>query len=346
MIPTAYKEALTYEQQILAIGNYLEKVVYPAINNNAEALEEVQNLFIELKNYVDNYFDNLDVQNEINNKLDEMVESGELAEIINQEVFDDLNDAINANTENINNLRNDSITYPFYDIKKNGGNDDGTTPNDTIFTNAKNIGYRKFYFPQNSNNNANYYFTETPDLNDCEIITDDGVILNFPNPSGINSTHNAKFKNNVKMYSRQQSRSFNIAKNESDFYNQFSLPNYTMKNTEINGLNYSSVKMFSYSYNSGLFQEVNKNDYLQKIAYDIRYKNNCEYSLLCVPFDKTKNDCIEIVTTPHTHIAYGCVNSNNLHRSLFTISRFSDRRIFPSKWNFTPTNIPHIFYCI
>ena len=84
MIPTAYKEALTYEQQILAIGNYLEKVVYPAINNNAEALEELQGLFIELKAYVDDYFDNLDVQEEINNKLDDMAEQGQLAPLIAQ----------------------------------------------------------------------------------------------------------------------------------------------------------------------------------------------------------------------------------------------------------------------
>ena len=84
MIPTSYKNALTYEQQILAIGNYLEKVVYPAINTNSEALAELQNLFIELKDYVNNYFDNLDVQEEINNKLDEMAEGGELADIIAQ----------------------------------------------------------------------------------------------------------------------------------------------------------------------------------------------------------------------------------------------------------------------
>ena len=82
MIPTAYKNALTYEGQILAIGNYLEKVVYPAINNNAEALAELQTLFVELKDYVDNYFDNLDIQTEVDNKLDEMAEGGELAPLI------------------------------------------------------------------------------------------------------------------------------------------------------------------------------------------------------------------------------------------------------------------------
>lgn len=82
MLPTSYKASLTYEEQILAIGNYLETLVYPAINNNAEALTELQGLFIALQDYVNNYFDNLDVQEEINNKLDDMAESGELEDII------------------------------------------------------------------------------------------------------------------------------------------------------------------------------------------------------------------------------------------------------------------------
>ena len=76
MLPTSYKESLTYEEQILAIGHYLETTVYPAINNNAEALTELQGLFVALEDYVNNYFDNLDVQEEINNKLDDMAESG------------------------------------------------------------------------------------------------------------------------------------------------------------------------------------------------------------------------------------------------------------------------------
>lgn len=41
-----------------------------------------------------NYLNNLDVQDEINNKLDEMAESGELAEIINEHIFEELNNEI------------------------------------------------------------------------------------------------------------------------------------------------------------------------------------------------------------------------------------------------------------
>jgi beta-lactamase superfamily II metal-dependent hydrolase len=45
---------------------------------------EYINKFTELKDFVDTYFDNLDVQEEINNKLDAMAESGELADIITE----------------------------------------------------------------------------------------------------------------------------------------------------------------------------------------------------------------------------------------------------------------------
>lgn len=51
-------------------------------NEQYAKIEEYIAKFVELKDYVDNYFDNLDVQEEINNKLDEMAEDGTLANII------------------------------------------------------------------------------------------------------------------------------------------------------------------------------------------------------------------------------------------------------------------------
>ena len=53
-------------------------------NNLQQSQNEVIDAFNNLENYIDNYFENLDVQEEIDNKLDEMAESGELAEIIAQ----------------------------------------------------------------------------------------------------------------------------------------------------------------------------------------------------------------------------------------------------------------------
>lgn len=82
MLPSSYKESLTYEEQLIWFCDFLENTVIPTLNNNGLAVTELQNLFIELTNYVDNYFTNLDVQEEINNKLDDMVEQGTLQEII------------------------------------------------------------------------------------------------------------------------------------------------------------------------------------------------------------------------------------------------------------------------
>ena len=94
-LPTSYMISLTYEEQLLWLCNYLEKTVIPAVNTNAEAVQELQELYIVLKNYVDNYFENLDVQEEINNKLDEMATDGTLENIINQEIFGELNNKVN-----------------------------------------------------------------------------------------------------------------------------------------------------------------------------------------------------------------------------------------------------------
>lgn len=81
-LPTSYVDSLSYYEMLEWLCHYLQDTVIPAVNTNAEAVTELQNLYVELKNYVDNYFENLDVQEEINNKLDEMVEDGVLLDII------------------------------------------------------------------------------------------------------------------------------------------------------------------------------------------------------------------------------------------------------------------------
>lgn len=87
-------DALTDYELLCKVVEYLNKV----INSQNEVLQDVSDFeenvtenfealrdkFVELKSYVDNYFANLDVQEEINNKLDEMADNGTLADIISQ----------------------------------------------------------------------------------------------------------------------------------------------------------------------------------------------------------------------------------------------------------------------
>lgn len=74
-IPSVYDNTLSYYDELTKLIAYLEGQVVPAVNANTEGLAT-------LKDYVEHYFDNLNVQEEINNKLDEMTENGTLEEII------------------------------------------------------------------------------------------------------------------------------------------------------------------------------------------------------------------------------------------------------------------------
>lgn len=76
-------DAITYYQLLSKIVESLNEIIKNN-NNQNENIKELIRLYEELKNYVDTYFDNLDIQTEVNNKLDEMAESGELVDIIAQ----------------------------------------------------------------------------------------------------------------------------------------------------------------------------------------------------------------------------------------------------------------------
>ena len=134
IIPTSYKDSMSYYESLAWLCKFLEETVIPTVNENGEAVEELQNLYVELNSYVTNYFDNLDVQEEINNKLDDMVEQGTLQEIISEYLnskavfgFDTVADMISAT-----NLINGSYAQ-------------------TIGYNEKNDGNGSFYFIRNKN---------------------------------------------------------------------------------------------------------------------------------------------------------------------------------------------------
>jgi len=84
IIPTSYKDSMSYYETLAWLCKYLQETVLPTVNQNGNAVQELQGLYVELNNYVTHYFDNLDVQEEINNKLDEMVTTGALEELIAQ----------------------------------------------------------------------------------------------------------------------------------------------------------------------------------------------------------------------------------------------------------------------
>ena len=122
-LPSSYLETMSYYEMLLWFTKYLSDTVIPAVNNNAEALEEAQKVIEEMKEYMDNYFDNLNIQNEINNKLDDMAESGQLVEIIGQylETSAILGFDTKADLKDADNLIDGSITKTLGDLTYGDG---------------------------------------------------------------------------------------------------------------------------------------------------------------------------------------------------------------------------------
>lgn len=116
-------DALTEWQLFCKIGKEINKII-DSQNIVGEQAENLTNAFNNLKNYVDDYFKNLDVQDEINNKLNEMAQDGTLQEIIAEYLntksllgFDNVSDMINSE-----NLIEGSYaqTFGFHNINDGG----------------------------------------------------------------------------------------------------------------------------------------------------------------------------------------------------------------------------------
>lgn len=92
-------DSLTTYELICKVVEYLNNTIEQT-NNNTLQVQELTKQFNDLKEYIDNYFANLDVQEEVNNKLNQMVDDGTLAQIINQEIFTDINNTLSEIQEN------------------------------------------------------------------------------------------------------------------------------------------------------------------------------------------------------------------------------------------------------
>lgn len=81
-IPSSYQDSLDYYETLLWLIKFLDETVIPAVTTNGNAVAELQTFYLQLQTYVNDYFKNLDVQEEINNKLDNMAIDGSLTALI------------------------------------------------------------------------------------------------------------------------------------------------------------------------------------------------------------------------------------------------------------------------
>lgn len=187
-------DALTNYELLSKVVEYLNQVIS---NNNEQntLMTGLYNAYVSLQDYVNDYFDNLDVQEEINNKLDEMSKSGELTTLIsnyidpyitaqNQEISsfkNEVNATINQQNNKINALEEGSPLV--------ASSVEGMTDTTRIYVNTSN-GYWYYYDGDSWEQGGVYQATQIQDNSvdleslveninnsiNCEIISTDELI--------------------------------------------------------------------------------------------------------------------------------------------------------------------------
>ena len=141
-VPVSIIKSLSYEEQLIRLVKFLKEQVVPAIDENADAIEELQGAMVELENFVNDYFNNLDVQEEINIKLDEMAEDGTLTNLISsycQPLIDEQNAEINSFKSYVNtslDQMNDKVTRATSATPLVATSTDDMTNTDRIYVNT------------------------------------------------------------------------------------------------------------------------------------------------------------------------------------------------------------------
>ena len=83
VLPLVYDDSLSYYEVLCKVVKTLNEAL-EELQDTQTAVESLRAELERFEEYVEHYFDNLDVQEEINNKLDTMAESGELDEILGE----------------------------------------------------------------------------------------------------------------------------------------------------------------------------------------------------------------------------------------------------------------------
>lgn len=81
VLPLVYDDSLSYYELLNKVVNYLNNVISD-VSNMGDNVTELNDAYVRLQDYVNTYFDNLDVTEEINNKLNEMAADGTLTQLI------------------------------------------------------------------------------------------------------------------------------------------------------------------------------------------------------------------------------------------------------------------------
>ena len=102
VLPLVYDDSLSYYELLCKVVDYLNNTIAD-VNTLGTDVDNLNNAFIKLQEYVNNYFSSLDVQEEINNKLDEMTKDGTFDKLLAKFIVGIINvKAIGAKGDGVN----------------------------------------------------------------------------------------------------------------------------------------------------------------------------------------------------------------------------------------------------
>ena len=169
-IPYVYDDEVSFLE--------LDRKLYKIVHELIIAMQGLSNNYDALENHVDEYFNNLNLTSEVQAIINKMVEDGTIAEIINSELFDNLNQEIST--------INESITG----INKNITELQNSTKNNT--DNITNLEARAILHVALCNENANYFIND----DSLEIKLNDIIYIHF-NPAIVDTSDATLTINNV-----------------------------------------------------------------------------------------------------------------------------------------------------
>lgn len=211
--PKNFREWCNHTMPVLPQVYGDELSYYELLNKVVEKLNEIGITVNELIDYVNNYFDSLDVQKMIDDKLDEMAQDGTLADLINNILFSSLNKKIET----------------VINVKENGCDNTGLTDcSATLNTLIASNSPATFYFPK-----GNYLVNGTILLNkSCKILFESGALISV---------------------SESVDTLFNVCETYNNYSSVFEYPTVILDNININasGNVKTAIKM-GFTYNSSI----------------------------------------------------------------------------------------------
>ena len=99
VLPLVYDDSLSYYELLCKVLDYLNKTMHDVDTLHGDVVN-LHTAYEKLQEYVNIYFDSLDVQEEINNKLDKMASDGSLLTIIRPTISDETAKWLSKNITN------------------------------------------------------------------------------------------------------------------------------------------------------------------------------------------------------------------------------------------------------